>query len=100
MTKPVIEILDELDQKIDSFQNTESKDAWSLIILACEENDTVPEDKGRKISNGAIYFSIKDDAKVDAVVASLVSMSMKATRRAMKDVLLDRRAKRLSGKTS
>jgi hypothetical protein len=99
MSKKIIAVLEAvMDPEIDSFQPREARDAWELLEIACEENNTTLIGEGKKIANCTIFFSIENDDVADGVVKSLVDMGLNASVRDKKSVLLDRRAERLAEK--
>jgi hypothetical protein len=98
MLKQVIQVLDEVDQKISTFQPTEVNETWNLLTIACEENNTKALKTDRKVSKGSVQFTVEDDAQIDGVVKSLIDMGLKAHKMDMKAVLLQRRAERQADK--
>jgi len=100
MAKKVIEHQNAVDETVDTFQNTEAKEAWDLAEIACEEAGTKPLESGRKLSKGNLQFSIEDDEKADDVVTAFVGMELQAHVMSLKTVLLKRRAERIAEKTA
>ena len=99
MSKKIIEVVEAVvDSEIDSFQPREAREAWELLEIACDESGTKLIGEGKKIANCTIFFSIENDDAADGVVKSLVDMSLSATVRDKKSVLLDRRAERIAEK--